>query len=280
MIYLQRVPADPLKLFVSVIWYVRETQPSHPSERVLPSGRAQIVLNMARDFLLDGAQDAPQRRTAPELIVGQRSLYGSVDTSDFADLIGIVFAPGALPIFASESADNFSNRNVALEDLWGGSARTLRDSLREKTTPRARLQFLEAFLLRRLASRLSGEVKSTGAETRRKLVQFALKHFALSSAPWSVREVARSVGRSERRFSQVFREEVGFSPREWCRIQRFQRVVKLLDAGAEVPWSQVALDCGFYDQSHFSNEFRAFSGINPTTYLAQQRRWTNHVHVD
>jgi AraC-like DNA-binding protein len=84
---------------------------------------------------------------------------------------------------------------------------------------------------------------------------------------------------SERRFSQIFREEVGLSPKVWCRIQRFQRAVRMLHSGAEVPWADLALDCGFYDQSHFANEFRAFSGVDATTYSASRTRWANHIAI-
>ena len=92
--------------------------------------------------------------------------------------------------------------------------------------------------------------------------------------------MARIAGRSERRFSQLFREEVGLAPKTWCRIQRFQRAVQQLHSGSDVPWAELALDCGFYDQSHFANEFRAFSGIDATTYSARRTLWANHVPVD
>jgi AraC-like DNA-binding protein len=96
-----------------------------------------------------------------------------------------------------------------------------------------------------------------------------------------VAAVARGTGWSERRFSQIFREEVGFSPKVWCRIQRFQRVVRRLHRGEEVRWPELALDCGFYDQSHLANEFRAFSGISPTTYgAASYRTWANHLRAE
>ena len=96
----------------------------------------------------------------------------------------------------------------------------------------------------------------------------------------SVREVARTTGWSERRFSQVFREQVGLPPKVWFRLQRFQRAVKQLHAGADVPWARLAIDCGFYDQSHFANEFRAFSGVDITTYSARRTRWANHIVAD
>ena len=46
-----------------------------------------------------------------------------------------------------------------------------------------------------------------------------------------------------------------------------------------MPWAELALRCGYYDQSHFANDFRAFSGINPTTYSAHRGPWQNHVPI-
>ena len=42
----------------------------------------------------------------------------------------------------------------------------------------------------------------------------------------------------------------------------------------------LALDCGYYDQSHFANEFRAFSGVDATTYFARRTLWANHIAAD
>jgi AraC-like DNA-binding protein len=96
---------------------------------------------------------------------------------------------------------------------------------------------------------------------------------------FSVAECAKSVGVSERRLSQVFREHVGIAPKLWRRIRRFQAAVQTLHKGLDVPWVELALRCGYYDQSHFANDFRAFSGINPTTYSASRGHWQNHVPI-
>lgn len=248
-------------------------------ERVLPTGRVQVILNLARDYLLDCRLDDHQNRREdrmqPSLVIGARSIYELIDSSDMADLIGIVFEPGGFSAFAGDAVDRFSNRNWPLEDMWGAAARNLRDRLREIDGPHARLRLLEEFLMQRIAARLGSP-----RPVRFGSVEFALDRFERAPGMTTVRGVARSVGWSERRFSQVFREEVGFSPKVWCRIQRFQRTVARLHAGAEIPWAQLALDCGFYDQSHFANEFRAFSGIDATTYSAlRPTRWANHVPV-
>jgi AraC-like DNA-binding protein len=49
-------------------------------------------------------------------------------------------------------------------------------------------------------------------------------------------------------------------------------------SSAEVDWPEVALSCGYFDQAHFIHDFRAFSGINPTTYL-RNRIHGHHVPI-
>lgn len=277
MIYLEHIPAAPLNSCIRMLWYTSAHLITHQRERVLPNGCVQIVLNLARDFLLDCPEDDKERPMAPSVVVGARSCYEIVHTSDMADLAGIVFEPGGFPPFAGDAADGFSDRNISLEDVWGAKARDLRDRLREAPTPPAKLQTLESCLENDFKARVENRVQARIGRNR--MVEFALSEFARTPVA-SVEEVARQTGWSVRHFSQVFRERVGVSPKLWCRIQRFQRVVKQLHKGVDIRWSELALDCGYYDQSHFANDFRGFSGINPMTYRAVRTRWANHIPVE
>jgi len=276
MLYLERIPAAPLNQFIRSLWYAQAGDVAHRRERVLPTGCTQVILNLARDFLLDCPENCPDRRMPHSLVVGARSVCEIVDTGDMADLIGIVFLPGGFTPFASDAAHHFSNQTVALDELgsiWAFNTQSLRDRLRELETPQARLECLEQFLAARFTSRL---------ERRQRLpqVQFALRYFAHNPSTASVRETARQIGWSDRHFSQVFREEVGLTPKVWCRIQRFQHAVRQLHTGADIRWAELALDCGYYDQSHFANDFRAFSGVDATTYSAKRTRWANHITAE
>jgi AraC-like DNA-binding protein len=275
LLYLQHTPAPPLNRFVRMLWYARAPQANHSRERVLPTGNTQVILNLARDYLLDCPEGEPERRSPGAAVIGARSIYEIVDTSDMADLIGLVFEPGGFPAFAADRADLFSNRGVDLEDVWGAPVRSLRDRLRDLATPEERLLCFERFL---------AETFRRHMEQARPMnhcaVDYALGQFARQPSVVTVHDVAQSTGWSERRFSQVFREQVGLSPKVWCRIQRFQRAVVQLHAGVDVPWSKLALDCGFYDQSHFANEFRAFSGVDVTTYSAHRTQWANHIAAE
>lgn len=275
MTYLEREPGPALRPWVRMLWYAHGMGFAHRRERILPTGCAQVIVNLARDFILDCPDGKPETHMPPALIVGQRSVYEIVDPSDMADLIGVVFEPGAFPAFLNDAADRVSNDFVPLADVWG-CADALRERLQELDGSNPRLQCLEGYLLDKFAARRGG-----GNAALHPAVQFALRELGQSPSMTGVAEVARSTGWSERRFSQIFREEVGFAPKVWCRIQRFQRVVRRLHRGEEVRWPELALACGFYDQSHLANEFRAFSGISPTMYTAaSSQRWANHLWVD
>ena len=65
--------------------------------------------------------------------------------------------------------------------------------------------------------------------------------------------------------------ELGLSPKELCRLFRFDRVIALLADGAD-SLAEVAAESGYADQSHLTREFRQMAGCSPTTWLAEERR--------
>jgi AraC-like DNA-binding protein len=69
---------------------------------------------------------------------------------------------------------------------------------------------------------------------------------------------------------------VGLSPKLFCRVQRFQQVLKIVRREREVDWAEIALGCGYFDQAHFIHDFHAFSGINPSKYLANYKDFPRH----
>jgi AraC-like DNA-binding protein len=143
-------------------------------------------------------------------------------------------------------------RVIALEDIWYEPL--LFEYLSEALTPLQKLTCLD-----KLLTGLVGKKLRRSEITDHALYLLRLNHL-------SIAECARSIGVSERRRSQLFREEVGVSPKLWARIQRFQAVTRALYAGVDIPWVELALDCGYYDQSHFANDFRAFSGLDASAY--------------
>jgi AraC-like DNA-binding protein len=258
MIYLERKPSPALAGCVETLWYACVPRLSHQRQLVLPGGKIQFVISLAADHLTDctAEGDVP---IAPSLLVGARTSAELIATRDMKKLVGVVFRPGGLGPWLRERADLFYEQSQSLGDLW--PVEPMRERLRD-ATPEAALRVLDQTLCE----------QASGRERRNHVLQ-ALR--LLRSL--SVRETACALGISERRLHTVFSEDVGLSPKQWSRVRRFQRAVRALHQGVEMRWADLAVTCGYADQSHFSRDFRSFSGIDPTTYTAARGRWQNHV---
>jgi AraC-like DNA-binding protein len=103
--------------------------------------------------------------------------------------------------------------------------------------------------------------------------------------PWGtaaarVRDVGESTGYGAKRFIELFRDDVGLTPKVFCRVLRLQAVLDRVVSGREVDRARVAVDFDYYDQSHLIRDFRAFSGMTPSEYrpIAPDRK--NHVAIE
>jgi AraC-like DNA-binding protein len=248
-------PSPPLASYVEMLWYFDGCQAGHHRERVLPNGRFQIVIDLT---------------TGPGAVTGMRSQYVVIDTARIPPVMGVVFLPGGARGFFDMPADEFHNRAVTLDLVWGSTATGLRDRLGAAATLAEKFRVLETALQQRAKKRLE----------LHPAVRFALGEFQRAPHIRGVLDVTREAGLSRRRLSQLFREQVGLTPKLYCRVLRFQRVVREIASGAPVDWADLALAGGYSDQAHLSHEFRDFSGISPGAYLARERPFLNHVRLD
>jgi AraC-like DNA-binding protein len=233
-------------------------------ERVLPNGCLQIILNLSRDYLTDcGDEGKTHEKYSRGIFVGVRDRYQVVDSVDMEETAGVVIRPGGFRGLFSERADLLFRRVIPIDDIWHEPR--LFEYLEEASTPIQKLACLDGFL-----ADLPGKKSRRSEITDHALYLLRTRHVRMA-------ECARGIGISERRLLQVFREEVGVSPKLWARIQRFQAVTRALHAGVDIPWAELAISCGYYDQSHFANDFRAFSGLDASAYSKQVNQWQNHV---
>src|SRR5262249_13823424 len=145
------IPGPPLDEYIDRFWFCSDT-PSHPRERILPSGTVQLVINLSDDEIriYDASNPAHSRRYSGAAVSGPYSNFFLIDPLVHASIIGVHFRPGrAVPVLgvpASELAD----AHVDLESVWGRTAAELRERLFTAATPSKRFSVLEEVLLGRL----------------------------------------------------------------------------------------------------------------------------------
>lgn len=210
----------------------------------------------------------PQGLTVNGAIVhGAQSRYFVLDARKHVHVVGVHFRSGG-GVLLGLPASELRDRHPALEDIWGVQARLVREQLLEAGEPRAMFRVLEREFLRRLRP----PVLVNPA------VSFALRQFD-SARALRVEAVQHATGYGERRFVTLFDNIVGLTPKLYSRVQRLKRAVAQVAIG-KAELAQIALDHGFYDQSHLTREFREFAGVTPGAYRPVPGRDPLHAEVD
>jgi AraC-like DNA-binding protein len=92
--------------------------------------------------------------------------------------------------------------------------------------------------------------------------EFVLKNF---SQPIAIDDLAQRVHLSASQLQREFRRLFGMNPGDYILRVRLLMARRQLEDTSN-PVGQVALDCGFYDQSHFTRAFRTATGLSPLNY--------------
>jgi AraC-like DNA-binding protein len=269
MLYLTHIPKAPLCEFVELFWYYEGYTQPHAKERIMPDGSMELVINLREDESRIYDTENPELfdRYSGSILAGPRSGFFVIDTVGQASVIGIHFRPGGVSRFLKLPLNELQNQCVTLDCLWGRAGADFRNRVLEAPTPEARLRVLEQCLLEQTARPMEQPAAVRGA----------LHYISHQLAGLSVADLAGHIGLGRRRFIQVFSEEVGLTPKLFCRVRRFQQVLHSIHGRDDIDWADVALGCGYFDQAHFNHDFRAFSGINPSTYLRHRTDHLNHV---
>jgi AraC-like DNA-binding protein len=251
-------PAPPLSSFIDQFWYARGYDPDRKRRSALPTGSVDLAFNLAVDDLKVFASAADRVGTTFDgaVVHGAQSRYFVLDARRDVHVIGVHFRPGCGAALLGVSGQELTDRHIALSDIWGARASTLREELLQAATPAAKFAVLEhAFRTRLRPQRLVHPA-----------ISFALRGMQTVPTDLRIAQIQSSTGYSPRRFTTLFTDAVGLTPKLYCRINRLRSVVERVARGGELAWADLAGEFGYYDQSHLTRDFREFSGVTPAEY--------------
>jgi len=264
------IPRAPLSAFVQCLWYYQGAPQTHTKERLLPNGEPSIIFNLRDDPIrIYDAQDLTRFRTYGKAVLsGPHANCFAIDTDQQERVIGIQFQPGGAFPFLRMPASEVENASADLEDVWPGRAGEIREQLLAEVSIDAMFTALERLLTGQLVRPLE----------LHPAVAFSIDQFRRGNGP-NVAAVTDRIGLSPRRFIELFRRQVGLTPKTFCRVRRFQHALQSIHRNHRVDWIGTALNCGYYDQAHFIHDFQAFSGLSPSAYLELATPHLNHVPI-
>ncbi len=279
MRFATRKPSAILAPFVEGLWF-HEGAHDHAFERILPTGKMQLLVNLAEDELRTWSLDPRVRPTAIEgaALSGPYAEPFVIHTREQRRVVGVSFAVGGAAMFSNIPCDELAGAHVSLGDVWKKDGTLVRERLLSAAETRNQPEDVLAELERVLTERLIDSGRGLGG--------WLARATAMLDRGATVSGVGEALGITEKRLLRLFGDTVGLTPKRYGRVRRFQRSLGLIGAARDrlsaraLDWAQIALACGYFDQPHFNHEFRALSAMSPTAYAPRSPAELNHVPLD
>jgi AraC-like DNA-binding protein len=163
-------------------------------------------------------------------------------------------------LFFDRPLAGLTNCTVSLDDLLGSSIGRLQSELQDARTWQARFAVLEREIMSRILT----------ARRPRTEVTWAWEQLVSTAGQVRVGALSSKIGWSDRHFARQFAGEIGMTPKAFARVLRFGSAVRLLTQRSD-RLTDIALDCGYYDQAHFTRDFHELAGVTPRELLASRR---------
>ncbi len=247
-------PAAELAPYIESYWCVHATAdvPLDLTVDVFVDLRADLVFTFGAPYER-GVAGGERESIGRSNLDAQRSHPIQITQRGEVSLVGVRFHAGGLSPFVVGPVQTWNDRVVDLAEVFSDDARTLEDKLRAAGSEMGRhADNLNAFFASRL--RISESYR---------VFQSLKEH--LHAVPGDARmdELCARRGVSQRQLDRLFRAHLGFSPKTYARVVRFQRALNQLKKDPGCTLADIAARCGYYDQSHFVREFRAYAGTAP-----------------
>jgi AraC-like DNA-binding protein len=271
MIHKLHFPNSPLSRFVENMWLVEGFTADYTREKILPDGAIELIIDLdthPKNIFEDEASER-FRTVKKAWISGERTRYIIIGAERNQSMVGIRFRPGGAYPFFGFPISELSESVTELDLIWGSLVNEIRDQLMEIETPEGRLVRLELFLLSQARRTLEAN----------RLITFAVHQLQHSPQFLAIRDLANTIGITQKHLISQFEKVVGLRPKSFARVCKFQKVVNLIEQQSKIEWAAMASECGYYDQAHFIHEFQTFSGLNPSTYLSQRGEYMNYIPI-
>jgi AraC-like DNA-binding protein len=263
--YTEYPPCPELEPYVECFWssVSTEIQPglADKPQIVLPDGCIDILFDFGEHgHVIDpgGTRTGAQRNPSASMIVGTMTRPLTVPVTNREHLVAVRFKPGKAHAILRLSAGEITDHLVSLADLWGSAARSVESELHDTGEPARQAACLERKLIQALGS------NDRSDKSLDPIVSFVIGH----SGTVSVEALASHAGLTRQQLARKFDRYVGLSPKTFCRVIRFKNLLTRARRSREIDWTALALDLGYFDQSHMISDFKEFSGLAPQRFLS------------
>lgn len=250
------LPKNELCPYVRYYWVLESDEPFNVL--TFPIGCPQMIFHRRTPLFIPELSSRQDKFT----ISGQVNFPAHIASDGDTEMIVAVFYPHTIGMFIDTPPSAFYNKEISGYDIGNKQLNLLAARIFDCADSDTAISLIEQWLTARIAPSLN--IEKIGASLA------AL----LRSPSTSVENLAGIACLSKKQYGRLFREYVGMNPKEYGRIARFQRALRMMQLGSR-DYAGIAYASGYSDQSHFIRDFRQFSGMTPKQLTAYQTPYSD-----
>ena len=253
-------PSEALAPYIKRYWAIENTLDKGEKcvQRIIPTGLPELLLYFT---------PRPKMLTVNKYLTDNAALYGH--QNDFYDMeltgnlsvFSIVFRPQGLMRFFKFPLHEICNQNVPLQHIIGQSGRDLEEKMGEAATFHQRVKVAENYLWNLL--------KPDYLDYEFRRMNHVVELIGQTYGKINIRRMASEACLCRRQFERIFAEHIGISPKQYLKIIRFQYAIFQKQQNANLDMIELSYKSGYFDQSHFINDFKSLSGLTPKQYFSE-----------
>ncbi|KIO78905.1 AraC family transcriptional regulator [Pedobacter lusitanus] len=257
-------PPEKLAAYVRFFWVLEgdATLESPYIHRSMADGCAELLFHYQGIFD-ELIPEKPEEKAFASGLAGQSLLIRRFVIRSNFGIFGAYLYPFAISQLFSIPGSELKNQMIDLKTLLGNQAHELEEKMMLAADHSQRVEIISGFLEKRLA--VAKQQPPGIFQTIRYMIQ--------TSEIINIEQLAAHNFLSTRQFERNFKQQAGFSPKLFSRIVRFQHALALYNHNNK-SLAEIAYTCGYYDQSHFIQDFKQFSGHKPKEYFFNQAEGT------
>lgn len=243
--YKQIKPSRDLARIIDCYWISDTKEFSSGKTIIIPDNCVDLIYRFGKDGILTGKN-----------FIGMMSRTDEFFPENGEKMFGIRFLPYTVRYFFNYDMAVFKDRSISFEDIddfmpllsqlnfISSFSNVMENIIRIEQIIRDNLHFTRNGVKSEIFE-IINTVYENGLLLKAEQVA-SQKHYSLSH------------------INRLFRTEVGISLKTFMRIDRFQRILRTMNETGERKYLEIALEYGFYDQSHFIKEFKYFLNEAPS----------------
>ncbi len=271
MVFFLHKPTGFLAHFIESMAFFENLTPGYEAEKLLPEGHQDLIIDLTEKpkYIFDNDTLDKKQKCKSSWFSGARKKLITIDAGGTnSSMMVIRFHQGAAYHFSHFPLDEITDQVIDTDLLFSSSINDLREEILHTFGHTNKFKVVEAYFTNRL---LKTEIPD--------VIAYSTRFLAASPTDKTIKQISDKCGYSQKHLIHLFKKHLGLTPKALQKIQRFQQVLIEIENSNSINWTQLSLDCGYYDQAHFINEFKHYTGLNPEKYMTEKGPILNYIPI-